>query len=69
MKNYIVHNNQVISNKTKIKLIKMDDPYHPVPSGTVGVVDTIDDMRQIHMLVLMKQLLCWRNTLHLKMKE
>lgn len=49
MKNYIVHNNQVISNKTKIKLIKMDDPYHPVPSGTVGVVDTIDDMRQIHM--------------------
>lgn len=26
----------------------MDDPYHPVPSGTLGVVDKVDDSGTIH---------------------
>lgn len=33
---------------TRIKLIKMNDPY-AVPSGTLGTVDFIDDDGQIHM--------------------
>ena len=45
-------------NQDKIKEIKqkiskgnkayadnsMDDPHHPVPSGTLGTVETVDDM-------------------------
>ena len=27
----------------------MDDPYHPVPAGTIGIVDHIDDAGTIHM--------------------
>lgn len=34
---------------TKIKCISMDDPYHPVPAGTIGIVDHIDDAGTIHM--------------------
>lgn len=35
---------------TRIELIKMDDPYAPVPSGTKGTVDFVDDMGTIHMI-------------------
>lgn len=34
---------------TRIKLIEMDDPYSPVPAGTLGSVDYVDDACQIHM--------------------
>lgn len=34
---------------TKIKSISMDDPYHPVPTGTIGIVDYVDDAGTIHM--------------------
>jgi len=32
---------------TKIEVIKMDDPT-PVPSGTIGIVNHVDDVGQIH---------------------
>jgi hypothetical protein len=32
---------------TRIRLIKMNDPF-PVPSGTLGTIDHIDDMNNIH---------------------
>jgi hypothetical protein len=32
---------------TKIKLIKMNDKFTP-PSGTIGTVDFVDDIGQIH---------------------
>ena len=34
---------------TKIKCLEMSDPYHPVPPGTVGEVEHVDDMGTIHM--------------------
>lgn len=34
---------------TKLKCHHMEDPFHPVPSGTIGEVDHIDDAGQIHM--------------------
>jgi hypothetical protein len=34
---------------TRIELINMDDPYAPVPSGTKGTVEYVDDMGQISM--------------------
>ena len=34
---------------TRIELINMNDPYAPVPSGTKGTVEFVDDMGQIHM--------------------
>ena len=33
---------------TKIKLNYMNDNYNPVPSGTLGVVEHVDDAGQIH---------------------
>ena len=33
---------------TRIKLIGMDDPYAPVPSGTRGTVMLVDDAGTIH---------------------
>ena len=33
---------------TKIKLIQMDDPYHPVPPGTLGEITMVDDGGTIH---------------------
>ncbi len=34
---------------TRLELIHMDDPYAPIPSGTKGTVDYVDDAAQIHM--------------------
>ena len=34
---------------TRIKLIHMDDPYCPVPDGTLGTVSMVDDIGTIHM--------------------
>lgn len=34
---------------TRIELINMDDPYAPVPAGTKGTVEFVDDMGQIAM--------------------
>ena len=34
---------------TKIRCIEMNDSFHPVPSGTVGTVDHVDDAGTIHM--------------------
>lgn len=33
---------------TRIQLVEMKDP-HPVPAGTQGIVDFVDDIGQIHM--------------------
>ena len=35
---------------THIRLNHMDDPYAPVPDGTVGEVQYIDDAGNIHMI-------------------
>ena len=34
---------------TRIELLSMEDPYHPVPSGTKGTVSFVDDIGTIHM--------------------
>ena len=34
---------------TRIMLNSMDDPHHPVPSGTLGTVETVDDIGTINM--------------------
>ena len=34
---------------TRIRLNHMDDPYAPIPSGTTGYVDYIDDAGNVHM--------------------
>ena len=34
---------------TRVELIKMDDPYAPVPPGTRGTVEFVDDAGQIAM--------------------
>jgi hypothetical protein len=34
---------------TRIELIYMQDPYSPVPDGTKGTVECVDDMGTIHM--------------------
>lgn len=33
----------------RILLLGMDDPYHPIPPGTRGTVDYVDDGGNIHM--------------------
>lgn len=34
---------------TKIRCINMQDSIHPIPPGTVGEVEHVDDAGQIHM--------------------
>lgn len=34
---------------TRIRCQHMNDPYHPIPPGTIGVVEHVDDAGQIHM--------------------
>ena len=34
---------------TRIRLNHMDDPWSPVPEGTEGTVDMVDDIGQLHM--------------------
>lgn len=35
---------------TKIRLNHMDDPYAPIPDGTIGEVQYVDDAGNIHMV-------------------
>lgn len=41
-------NKRMYPKGTRIKLINMNDS-QPVPSGTIGTVERIDDLGQIHM--------------------
>lgn len=34
---------------TRIRLINMNDPWHPVEPGTEGTVQSVDDIGQLHM--------------------
>lgn len=34
---------------TRIRCLFMRDDYHPIPFGTMGTVDYVDDAGQIHM--------------------
>lgn len=50
MKNIKVENlKKKYPKGTKIECIKMNDPYNPIPSGTKGEVDHVDDIGTIHM--------------------
>ena len=33
---------------TRLMLLRMDDPYAPIPPGTRGTVQVVDDQAQIH---------------------
>lgn len=50
----MINQNQVARIKaqyppgTRIRLDHMDDPYAPIPSGTEGVVQTVDDIGTLH---------------------
>ncbi len=33
---------------TKVRLIRLDDPYRKIPQGTIGTVEFVDDAGQIH---------------------
>ena len=34
---------------TRVMLLSMEDPWAPVPSGTRGTVEAVDDIGQLHM--------------------
>ena len=33
---------------TRVELIRLDDPYRKIPSGTIGTGDFVDDAGQLH---------------------
>lgn len=33
---------------TRVELIRLDDPYRKIPSGTAGTVEYVDDAGQLH---------------------
>lgn len=33
---------------TRVELIRLDDPYRKIPSGTTGTVEYVDDVGQLH---------------------
>ena len=35
---------------TKVKLVRLNDPYTRIPAGTVGVVTGVDDIGTIHVV-------------------
>lgn len=43
------HTKEAYPPGTRLELINMDDPYAPVPSGTRGTVQYVDDVGQIGM--------------------
>lgn len=47
--NQIKEMKELYPKGTRIELGHMADPYHPVPDGTLGTVDHVDDAGQIHM--------------------
>ena len=34
---------------TRLEMVSMNDPYAPIPAGTQGEVDHVDDAGQLHM--------------------
>ena len=36
---------EIYPSGTKVECIRMDDPYHAIPSGMMGIVDHVDDMQ------------------------
>lgn len=34
---------------TKVRMIRMTEPYDPIPAGTVGTVAYVDDAGSVHM--------------------
>ena len=48
-KNRIDYLRKMYPEGTRIKINTMSDPYHPVPSGTLGTVNHVDDAGTIHM--------------------
>lgn len=49
MRNNAQYHKDAYPPGTRIELISMEDPFHPVPSGTKGTVTFVDDMGTIHM--------------------
>ena len=35
---------QMYPEGTKVRMVHCNDPYHPIPSGTCGTVDFVDDV-------------------------
>jgi hypothetical protein len=48
-RNWVESIKEQYSAGTRIRLESMEDPYAPVPPGTEGTVDFVDDIGQIHM--------------------
>ena len=44
---------------TRIQLIHMDDPYHPIPDGTRGTVKFVDDMGTVFPDWITAEALVW----------
>lgn len=39
---------KVYKKGTKVRCRQMEDPYSPVPKDTIGIIEFVDDMGQIH---------------------